>query len=125
MESMLLTIDSASIATTDKQVAANILLEASSKKLSAAYVQERLANLGLSEADAAEIAMKYSQATANGVAALSWEGLTTAIKGATTAVLEFLFTNPVGWAILAAGAFIVVSKSITPEQYIAQYSPKL
>lgn len=112
MESMLLTIDSASIATTDKQVAANILLEASSKKLSAAYVQERLANLGLSEADAAEIAMKYSQATANGVATLSWEGLTTAIKGATTAVLEFLFTNPVGWAILAAGAFIVVSKAL-------------
>ena len=112
MESMLLTIDSASIATTDKQVAANILLEASSKKLSAAYVQERLANLGLSEADAAEIAMKYSQATANGVAALSWEGLTTAIKGATTAILEFLFTNPIGWAILAAGAFIVVSKAL-------------
>lgn len=111
-ESMLLTIDSASIATTDKKVAANILLEASSKKLSAAYVQERLANLGLSEADAAEIAMKYSQATANGVAALSWEGLTTAIKGATTAVLEFLLTNPVGWAILAAGAFIGVSKAL-------------
>lgn len=111
-ESMLLTIDSASIAATDKKVAANVLLEASSKKLSAAYVQERLANLGLSEADAAEIAMKYSQATANGVAALSWEGLTTAIKGATTAVLEFLLTNPVGWAILAAGAFIGVSKAL-------------
>lgn len=111
-EAMLLTLDKSSISNAKKKLAANILLEASSKGLNANYVQERLSLLGLSEAEATEISTKYGQATANGVATLSWISLKEAINGATTAVKGFLLSNPIGWIVIAVSSIAILKTGL-------------
>lgn len=111
-EAMLLTLDKSSISNAKKKLAANILLEASSKGLNADYVQERLSLLGLSGAEATEISTKYGQATANGVATLSWISLKEAINGATTAVKEFLLSNPIGWIVIAVSSIAILKTGL-------------
>lgn len=111
-EAMLLTLDKSSISNAKKKLATNILLEASSKGLNADYVQERLSLLGLSGAEATEISTKYGQATANGVATLSWISLKEAINGATTAVKEFLLSNPIGWIVIAVSSIAILKTGL-------------
>lgn len=53
-----------------------------------------------------------TMAAANGTAAVATAGLAASLKAAAAGLATFLLTNPVGWAILAAGAIFGVVKVV-------------
>lgn len=54
--------------------------------------------------DAASVPINTVQLTMTQALGMAFKGLAASIWGATKAVIAFLFTNPVGWVILAIGA---------------------
>jgi peptidoglycan hydrolase-like protein with peptidoglycan-binding domain len=87
------------------------VFEAETRKAAMALIGE-IINTKLASSALVEYAIKMGLATSSDVAkmtttqllALNFKALGTAIWGATKAVAAFLFTNPVGWIILAIGA---------------------
>lgn len=81
--------------------------EASTAELLEQTIVRKLSTSGL-----IQFAVQMKLATAEEVAnmgvtqllTLGFKGLTTAVWSATKAIIKFLFTNPVGWIILAIGA---------------------
>lgn len=67
---------------------------------------------GLSSAEAAAAVTAGTMAAANGTAAVATAGLAASLKAAAAGLATFLLTNPVGWAILAAGAIFGVVKVV-------------
>ena len=67
---------------------------------------------GLSSAEASAAVTAGTMATANGAAAVATTGLAASLKAAAAGLATFLLTNPVGWAILAAGAIFGVVKVV-------------
>ena len=91
------------------------VFEAETRKASMALIGETI-DAKLASSALVEYAIKMKLATSSDVAkmtttqllGLSFKALATAIVEATKAIIAFLFTNPVGWAILAATAVIGV-----------------
>ena len=82
------------------------------KACTAEEIKHALAIKGVVGADAEAILSQLGLATANTTTTASFAGLTTSIKAATSAMLKWLTTNPLGWATLAIGGFLGVSKVI-------------
>lgn len=66
----------------------------------------------MSSAEAAAAVTAGTMAAANGTAAVATAGLAASLKAAAAGLATFLLTNPVGWAILAAGAIFGVVKVV-------------
>lgn len=87
------------------------VLDAATRKTTFSLMSEQL-QFNLASSSLVQYAIKTGLATAADVAkmtttellALSFSALTVSILSATKAMIAFLFTNPVGWAILAVGA---------------------
>ena len=87
------------------------VFEAETRKAAFALIGETI-NTKLAGTALVDYAVKMGLASAADVAkmttgqllGLSFKALTTAVAGATKAVISFLLTNPVGWVILAIGA---------------------
>ena len=101
--------DSALIKTTADKIFGTAVTEASTGALLQETIQRKLSTSGL-----IKYAVQMKLATAEEVAnmgitqllTLGFKGLTTAVWTATKAIVAFLFTNPIGWAILAAAAVL-------------------
>ena len=76
----------------------------------AAELRSALIKNGVTAATADEIVANAGLAASNTGTAVSFKALTASITTATTAIKTFLFTNPVGWAILAVGAIFSLVK---------------
>ena len=97
----------------------------------AAQLEEALATQGIVGADAEAIMSSMGLSAANTTAAFSFEALTASVSAAVTAIVSFLATNPLGWAILAGTAIVGVttafknhSKAVEEARQSAQESAK-
>ena len=97
---ILKTLNTSGISDDQKSAAAKEIVTAAVKKQNAALLEQELISKGLDPIQAKSIAEQYAIATANGVAAFSWEAVATSIKNTTKAALAFIAT-PVGTAITA------------------------
>lgn len=98
---------------------ANAAAVVSTTALSNADKVAILMSTGLSAAEAEEALAAASAATANAAAgtaaagaSVGFAGLAASVKAAAAGLATFLFTNPVGWAILAVGAIVGVVKAV-------------
>lgn len=83
---------------------------ASTGSLITETIQRKLATSGLIQYGIQQkivTAEQVAGASITGLLGLSFKVLTTAIRKATVAMVKFLLTNPVGWAILAVSALAV------------------
>ena len=97
----------------------------------AAQLEEALATQNIVGADAEAIMSNMGLSAANTTAAFSFEALTASVSAAGTAIVSFLATNPLGWAILAGTAIVGVttafknhSKAVEEARQSAQESAK-
>lgn len=97
---ILKTLNTSGISDDQKSAAAKEIVTAAVKKQNAALLEQELISKGLDPIQAKSITEQYAIATANGVAAFSWEAVATSIKNTTKAALTFI-TTPVGAAITA------------------------
>lgn len=97
---ILKTLNTSGISDDQKSAAAKEIVIAAVKKQNAALLEQELISKGLDPIQAKSITEQYAIATANGVAAFSWEAVATSIKNTTKAALTFI-TTPVGAAITA------------------------
>lgn len=97
---ILKTLNASGISDDQKSAAAKEIVTAAVKKQNAALLEQELISKGLDPIQAKSIAEQYAIATANGVAAFSWEAVATSIGNTTKAALAFIAT-PVGAAITA------------------------
>lgn len=97
---ILKTLNASGISDDQKSAAAKEIVTAAVKKQNAALLEQELISKGLDPIQAKSITEQYAIATANGVAAFSWEAVATSIKNTTKAALAFIAT-PVGTAITA------------------------
>lgn len=81
------------------------------KECTASEVAQALATKGIVGADAEAILSQLGLASANATTTASFAGLTSSIKAATVAMAKWLFTNPVGWCVLAGGAIFGLVKA--------------
>ena len=79
--------------------------------LSEAQMTAVLTAMGLTEAEAAEVAATIAAGTAATGASGGFMALAASVGAAAKAVIAFLLTNPVGWAILAGTAIFGVVKA--------------
>lgn len=97
---ILKTLNTSGISDDQKSAAAKEIVTAAIKKQNAALLEQELISKGLDPVQAKSITEQYAIATANGVAAFSWEAVATSIENTTKAALAFIAT-PVGTAITA------------------------
>lgn len=97
---ILKTLNTSGISDDQKSAAAKEIVTAAVKKQNAALLEQELISKGLDPVQAKSITEQYAIATANGVAAFSWEAVATSIENTTKAALAFIAT-PVGTAITA------------------------
>ena len=81
------------------------------KSLTAEQLRAALANEKIVGTKAEAIIASATQTGANTAEAISFDGLALSIGLATKALIKFLFTNPVGWAILGASAIFGLVKA--------------
>lgn len=92
--------------------AATIAATLSSIGLGEAEVAAALEAIGLSSAEATATASTAAFTGAAGTATGATLGFAASLKAAATGLATFLLTNPVGWAIMAAGAIFGVVKIV-------------
>ena len=80
--------------------------------LSEAQMTAVLTAMGLTEAEAAEAAATIAAGAAATGASGGFAALTASLAAATQAMIAFLLTNPIGWAILAGGAILGVTRAV-------------
>ena len=97
---ILKTLNTSGISDDQKSAAAKEIVTAAVKKQNTALLEQELISKGLDPVQAKSITEQYAIATANGVAAFSWEAVATSIENTTKAALAFIAT-PVGTAITA------------------------
>ena len=84
--------------------------------LSEAQMTAVFAAMGLTEAEAAEAAATVAAGAAATGATGGFAALTASVVAATQAVMAFLLTNPIGWAILAGAAIFGVTRAVQAHQ---------
>lgn len=80
--------------------------------LSEAQMAAVFTAMGLTEAEAAEAAATAAAGAAATGATGGFAALTASVVAATQAVMAFLLTNPIGWAILAGAAIFGVTRAV-------------
>ena len=84
--------------------------------LSEAQMAAVFTAMGLTEAEAAEAAATAAAGAAATGATGGFAALTASVVAATQAVMAFLLTNPIGWAILAGAAIFGVTRAVQAHQ---------
>ena len=91
----------------EKQISTN-MSRLATDKLSEAQYKEILMKHGYTEAEAAEIAARYANATATDVQVAALDAYVASLWASIKATAIWLATNPVGWLLLAAGGIAAV-----------------
>ena len=84
--------------------------------LNAAQIETVLSAYGLEGAELAEAVATTAAGTAAAGATGGFAALTASVVAATQAVMAFLLTNPIGWAILAGAAIFGVTRAVQAHQ---------
>lgn len=93
-------------------IASKAGLTSATATCTAAEFEAALATEGIVGADAQAIMANLGLTVSNTATGFSFDALAASAGVATKAVLAFLLTNPVGWAIMAAGAIFGVVKIV-------------
>lgn len=99
------------IKSTDTLTISELAEKAASDAQAKSVLEKIIAQNAQAVANGEVTASNVALATSEKNATLATGTLTTAIKANTVAMLEWLFTNPVGWCILVAGAVYGLSKA--------------